>query len=67
MESNQDHEWMTRQQVADLFQVKAMTVYTWGRQGKITPHKIGRAVRYRRDEVTSLPKPVPADKAAGDE
>lgn len=53
---------MTRQEVADLFKVKPMTVYTWDRRGLTKPYRVGRAIRYKRADIKDLPQPVPADE-----
>lgn len=51
-------EYLTRQQVADLFQVSVLTVKRWeGRM--LTAYQVGRGVRYRRDEVEQLPVAKP--------
>ena len=48
-----DSPWVTPDQLADEFQVPLSTVYQWNHKGTgPRPHKIGRHVRYRRDEVS---------------
>ena len=54
----EEAEWLTRQQVAKKFQVSLNTVKRWGEEGKITVYQVGGSVRYKRSEVTDLPKPL---------
>lgn len=50
--------YMTRQEVADYFGVKPMTVYGWARANKLPEHKNGRFVRYLRTEVEAFLQPA---------
>jgi excisionase family DNA binding protein len=52
-----DVDWLTRKQVAEKFQVTILTVKRWGNEGRITTYKVGRTVRYRREDVEALFQP----------
>lgn len=60
----EEAEWLTRQQVADLFQVSTITVKRWGEEGKLPCYHVGGSVRYRRSEVESLPEPIAGAQTA---
>jgi len=49
---------MTRLEAAEYLRVKPMTISSWGWEGKITPYKTGRMVRYSRAEIESLLQPA---------
>jgi excisionase family DNA binding protein len=54
----QEAEWLTRQQVAKMFQVSSITVKRWGEEGKLPVYHVGGSVRYKRSEVEDLPEPI---------
>ena len=45
------NDLMTATEVAELFRVEPSTVYGWARKGEIPKIKIGRVVRFPRDEI----------------
>jgi len=51
-------ELMTRQEVADWFQVDPSTVHNWTIQGRLTKYGIENTVRYKRSEITQSLKPL---------
>lgn len=44
-------EWVTRQKVAQMFDVDISTVHNWSVKGKIKPYGIGNRVYYKRHEL----------------
>lgn len=44
-------ELLTAQEVAAMLKVKVTTVRRWYREGKLRGARVGRALRFRRDEV----------------
>ena len=44
-------ELMSRQEVADFFQVSLVTVHDWLNKGWLRSHRIGNKVRFKRHEV----------------
>lgn len=54
-----DAKWVTRQQVAEIFQVSLLTVKRWGEDGTLPAYRIGgSSVRYKRVDVETLAKPI---------
>lgn len=47
-------ETMTVEQVADLMQVTQPTVYRWVREGALPATRIGRTLRFSREDVESM-------------
>jgi excisionase family DNA binding protein len=45
------HEFYTVKQLASLLQITQMTVYRMVRRGELTCHSIGRAMRFRRNDI----------------
>lgn len=54
---------MTRQEVADYFGVKPMTVYGWARANRLPEYKNGKFVRYLRTEVEAFLQPAGGEDA----
>jgi excisionase family DNA binding protein len=48
-----NEEFLTRKQTADILGVSCPTLLQWTRTGKITGHRIGSRVRYKRSEIDS--------------
>lgn len=49
--------WMTPEEVADFYQVPLGTVRQWrARSTGPVGHRVGRHVRYRRDDVMAWPE-----------
>jgi len=42
---------MTSEEVAQLLRVKVTTVRRWYREGKLPGARLGKAIRFRRDDV----------------
>lgn len=61
-EEPRDEQWrgelpsplMKTGEVEQLLQVSRTTVWAWTRQGILPAVKVGRVVRYRRDDVIAL-------------
>lgn len=51
-------EFYTVQELAELLQVTRMTIYRLERSGKLKGHHIGRAKRYRREDIEDYLKTV---------
>lgn len=45
---------LTVKEVAELLNLKEQTVYLWANNGTLPCIKIGRAVRFRRDEIFEM-------------
>ena len=44
-------EFLTRQQAAKMLSVSLGTLDTWAKEGRITKHRAGGVVRFRKDEL----------------
>jgi excisionase family DNA binding protein len=44
-------ELMTRQEVADFFQISLVTVHDWTKKELLKSYRIGNRVRYKRSEI----------------
>jgi hypothetical protein len=51
-------EYLTRQDVKDMFKVDMGTVHNWTKAGKLRAYQIGSRVYYRRDEVEAAVQPL---------
>jgi len=51
-------EYLTRQDIRDMFKVDMSTVHNWTKAGKIKAYQIGSRVYYRRDEVEQALQPL---------
>jgi len=49
----QPAEYLTRNEVAKLFQINLSTLYNWTKKGILNSYSIGSRVYYRRDEVNN--------------
>jgi len=49
-------EFLTVRELAELLQVTEMTIYRMVRRGDLPCHSIGRAKRFRRDDVEAFLK-----------
>ena len=46
------NEFMTRRQIAQLFQISMPTVMRWEKSGRLQPVKLGQgSIRHRRSDV----------------
>ena len=44
-------ELMTRQEVADFFQISLVTVHDWTKKGILSCYRIGHRIRYKRSDI----------------
>jgi excisionase family DNA binding protein len=51
-------QYMTANEVAQLYRVSRHTVYRWTMEGRLHPFKAGRQNLYEVEEVESLIKPA---------
>jgi hypothetical protein len=51
-------EYLTRKNVADMFQVNLSTVHHWSKSGKIKPLGIGSRVYYLRSDIEAILTPL---------
>ena len=54
----QPNEYLTRQQVAQMFNVDLSTVHNWSKSGKLNPLGLGSRVYFLRSEVEASLKPL---------
>ncbi len=47
-------EFFTRDQIAKMLGVHRQTLYVWEHEGKLKGYKLGRAVRYRMEDVQAM-------------
>ncbi len=47
-------EWLTAQEAAEYFRIPIGTIRNWTSNGKLPHYKIGRCVRYKKDELRGL-------------
>lgn len=45
---------LTVKDVAELFKVEEQTVYHWANNGTLPSFKIGKVIRFRRDEIFGM-------------
>jgi excisionase family DNA binding protein len=45
---------LTVKDVAELFKVEEQTIYHWAKNGTLPCFKIGKAIRFRRDEIFDM-------------
>ena len=53
-ENSQTENYLTPDEVATMIGVSKNTLWRWEKDGYLTPFKIGRKVRYKQSDVTSL-------------
>lgn len=51
---NPDAEYVTADEVAQLFRVSPQTVYRWAAKGILTGIRVERTIRFKRVEVDEL-------------
>lgn len=49
-----DEAWMTREQVAKVLRVDVRSVSNYVARGTLRAHKVGRLVRFKREEVDAF-------------
>jgi len=55
-------EFLTRQQVADLFGVTLPTIHAWTNAGILAAYKIANKTRFKKNEVMAACKPLNGKK-----
>ena len=53
-ENSRTENYLTPDEVATMIGVSKNTLWRWEKDGYLTPFKIGRKVRYKQSDVTSL-------------
>jgi hypothetical protein len=56
--SKPSEEYLTRKQVADLFQVELSTLHNWCKKGKLNPYGIGNRVYFLRSDIEKALVPL---------
>ena len=51
MGSNVMEPLLTVREAAEILKIKATTLYTWAYRRQIPSQKVGKALRFRRDEI----------------
>lgn len=51
-------EYLTRKQVADLFQIELSTLHNWCKKGKLKPYGIGSRVYFLRSDIEKALQPL---------
>ena len=54
----QPNEYLTRQEVADLFKVDLSTIHNWCKSGKLKPLGIGARVYFLRSDIEKSLTPL---------
>ncbi|KUF45254.1 MULTISPECIES: helix-turn-helix domain-containing protein [Myroides] len=54
----QPNEYLTRQEVADMFKVDISTVHNWCKSGKLKPYGIGARVYFLRADIDNCLIPL---------
>ncbi|RTZ05453.1 helix-turn-helix domain-containing protein [Flavobacterium sp. GSP6] len=54
----QPKEYLTRKNVADMFQVDISTVYNWSKSKRLNPYSISGRIYFLRSEVEASLKPI---------
>ncbi len=44
-------EWLSSKETETLLKISSVTRWSWSRSGILTSYKIGKRIRYRKDEV----------------
>ncbi len=44
-------EYLTRQEVAEMFSIDLSTVHNWTKRGKLIPYGLGGRIYYKRSEI----------------
>lgn len=55
---NNSDELLTREETADFLKVNKSTLWSWHKQGKLTPSGIGKRVYYKRSDIENALKPL---------
>lgn len=51
--TDDDNTFMTRSEVCDFLKISKPTLHKWTKEGKIEGHRIGKFVRYKKEDVIS--------------
>jgi len=49
-----DQEFFTVAELAEILRVKPLTIYRMVKRGEIESHRIGRSIRFRRDDIEAF-------------
>ena len=52
--SAEESALMTTKEVAEYLRVSAVTIWHWKKQGRISYHKIGRRVYFKKEEIINM-------------
>lgn len=44
-------KYLTRQEVATIFQISLVTLTEWNKKGILNPYRLGKLVRYKSNEI----------------
>lgn len=58
LQPKRSDEYLTRQEVADLFKVDLSTIHNWCKQGKLKPYGIGSRVYFLRSDIDNCLIPL---------
>lgn len=58
LQPKKSDEYLTRQEVADLFKVDLSTIHNWCKQGKLKPYGIGSRVYFLRSDIDNCLIPL---------
>ena len=47
------NEWATASEVSQFLKISLTTLHSWSNKGILIKHKIGRQIRFKRDEIQS--------------
>ncbi len=51
LQPKEPNEYLTRQEVADLFNISLSTIHNHVKSGRLKPHYLGRRTYFKRQEV----------------
>lgn len=51
-------DYLTRKEVAELFDVDISTIHNWCKSGELTPYGIGNRVYFKREDVDNSLTPL---------
>lgn len=53
-----EEKFLTTDEVCDILHVSSNTLWRWGKNGYLIPHKIGRTPMYRHSDIEHLRKGI---------
>ncbi|MGX1022867.1 helix-turn-helix domain-containing protein [Psychroflexus sp. MBR-150] len=51
LHKKEPEEYLTRNELADIFKVTLPTISDWSKKGILKPYRLGKLVRFKRSEV----------------